>query len=220
MPTLYKVNTPEMTVAFSTEVWTKLMKFAEAMDKNECAAMGTVERTGNLFTITDLLVYPQEVSAAFVTTNDTEYGKWLDSLSDKQINSLKFQVHSHVKMSPSPSTTDIDTREALFDQEEDFLISMIVNQKAEYSLYLYDAKTNLVYDTNEINVIVLCNDGTTIHSWIQAAKKQIKDKPLVTADSKAKAKAKVKEVSTYVSEMRPVLADDYNDSYWRHMHDY
>ena len=75
---------------------------------SEIAWHGTVtaneDRT--VFTIENILVYPQTVTSATVVTDETKYQQWKQLLTDDEYNSLRFQAHSHVNMAVNPSGVD------------------------------------------------------------------------------------------------------------------
>lgn len=76
---------------------------------HEVGWYGTAEKIDDhTYRITDILVYPQYASAAYIDDKDTtEMPLWFQSLSDEVYNHKRFHGHSHVDMGVSPSGTDL-----------------------------------------------------------------------------------------------------------------
>ena len=82
----------------------------------EVAWHGLVNRIDKThFQITKILVYPQQVTGATVNTDQEKYTTWLYELDDESFNTLRFQGHSHVNMSTSPSGVDMQNQWDLID---------------------------------------------------------------------------------------------------------
>ena len=132
---------------------------------------GTVIRNGNVFTITDIYVYPQKVGATTVTCDEKETGEWLNTLPDEVFNNLRFQAHSHVNMGVSPSGTD----NVMFNKyletldDDDFYIFMILNKKGDYYIEMYDKTQNMIFYKKDIEI---CIEG--VEEFWEEASKQIK----------------------------------------------
>lgn len=133
---------------------------------------GTVERDGNTFKITDILVYPQTVTGATVTCDEIETGTWLMKHPTEVFNKIRFQAHSHVNMATSPSSVDrtMYTSYSATIKDDDFYIFMIFNKKDEYYIELIDKKTNAVYYKNDVEVCI----GENIDEWYAEVSKNIK----------------------------------------------
>ena len=130
---------------------------------SEVAWHGMVERNADepaTFTITDILLYPQEVTGSTVTTDQQEYQNWMFSLSDEQLTAMRFQGHSHVNMAVTPSSTDEDHEEGIVNmlKNEDFYIFGIFNKKGDKTLRIFDCKTNTYYETKDIDFSVIADD--------------------------------------------------------------
>lgn len=108
----------------------------------------------NGFRITDVLVYPQVVTSGTVEMDGIKYDTWLYKHDDDVFNHLRMQGHSHVNFSTSPSTTDIDSQRELLKQVEDFYIFFIWNKKGEMNNKIYDVENNILFENNDITVVV------------------------------------------------------------------
>ena len=132
----------------------KMMSLVAANEK-EVAWHGLAYRTDNGFKVTDILVpFPQKVTGATVDTDDTEYINWLSELPDETFEALRFHGHSHVRMATNPSSTDEDHRAAVVAKlgEDDFFIFMILNKSNEFTLRIYDARENCVYEKSDVEI--------------------------------------------------------------------
>lgn len=140
-------------IIFSDLAYSKCQKLIQTCT-GEVGWQGTVSRKDNVFVIEDIFVYPQTVTAATVTTDELEYAQWLMQLPTKTVNKLRFQAHSHVNMPVTPSATDTTLYKKFIKtlNEDDFYIFMIMNKRKDINVWLYDLKTNLRYNTDEIIV--------------------------------------------------------------------
>ena len=150
---------------FSTEVgWHGVAFRGEDPDKNE-------------YTITDILVYPQEVTGATVTTDQKKYQEWLMSHDDEVFNNIRMQGHSHVNMSTSPSGVDNSLYERILDQMEGsmFYIFLIYNKRGEKTYKIYDLDKNILFETADVTVKIL-GDGFDMDQFIRDAKGKVEEK--------------------------------------------
>lgn len=145
----------EANVVFSPTAYAKMLALVMNFS-DEVAWHGTVMRDGNDFYITDILVYPQEVTGVTVNTDQAEYEMWMMSLVDEEFNNLRFQGHSHVNMGVSPSTTDLNHQEEILEQlrDDDYYIFMIVNKKLEMFISIFDYANNIKFETEDVNVYI------------------------------------------------------------------
>ena len=104
------------TVYFTEIAWLKMQSLIREFDK-EVAWHGLAFRgedpEKDEYTITDILVYPQEVTGATVTSDQTKYQEWLMSHDDDVFNNIRMQGHSHVNMATNPSSVDLSLYERI-----------------------------------------------------------------------------------------------------------
>lgn len=148
-------NDDKVNVVFSNLAFTKMLSLVMCFD-DEVAWHGTVERDGDTFYITDIMVYPQEVTGATVNTDQEKYTKWLYEFDDETFNSIRFQGHSHVNMAVNPSSTDLNHQESILTQlsSDDFYIFLIINKKMQIFIRVFDLASNTMYDTDDINLFL------------------------------------------------------------------
>ena len=158
----FKFETPvdqidaKATLTFAEKAWFKMVALTQSFD-TEAAWHGVARRVDKgEYVVDDIIVYPQEVSGATVTTDQTKYQTWLMNLDDDVFNNMRFQGHSHVNMGVSPSSVDLTNYDKLLDQlgPEDFYIFMIVNKKFDKTIKIYDYRDNILYETGDVTVKV------------------------------------------------------------------
>lgn len=112
-------------------------------------------KENNTFILQDVLVYPQTVTGVTVDMDEEKYQEWEDSLTDYEFNNLRFQAHSHVNMSPTPSGRDLESNEKIVSRLKDdmFYIFMIINKKLDYTIKIYDMKENTYYEKEDVKII-------------------------------------------------------------------
>lgn len=166
------------TLLFTAAAYMK-MKYLIAVYDTEAAWHGVVHRVNegeSTFVVSDILVYPQEVSGATVNTDQKQYQDWLFNLDDEVFNNLKFQGHSHVNMGVTPSSVDLEHQAAILEQVEDdmFYIFVIWNKKGDRTIKIYDRALNTLYDTEDVDVKILTdNDSEQFFKLMKDANEMI-----------------------------------------------
>lgn len=147
--------------SFNTEIgWQGLMK--KMSDKR--------------YLVYDIIVYPQSVNGARTldpTKNNDWYEKYIDVIEE-----MRFQAHSHVEMSTSPSMTDINNQRNIVKNtiSGGFMLFQIWNKKGDINSFFYDIDEGLLYDRNDITVEILGDqEFNTLKEFVTDSKKQVKD---------------------------------------------
>lgn len=172
---------------FTEIAWLKMLSLVREFDK-EVAWHGVAKRCDDPerdeYIISDILVYPQEVTGATVNTDQEKYERWLMSHDDEVFNNIRMQGHSHVNMSTSPSAVDISHQEKILDQLEDdmFYIFLIWNKRNEKTIKIYDLAKNVLFETADVTVSII-DDGTGVESLLRDAKEMVQNKKTVTYGS-------------------------------------
>lgn len=160
-----KINPENRPKIFITsKAYSKMLQYT-LQSTLEIAWHGTVTNPHeNEYVVTDVMLYPQTVSAATVTTDQAKYNAWLDSLDDDVFNQIRFQGHSHVNMGTTPSTTDTTYYKDLIKtlNRAEYYIFLIMNKRQEFYTEIYDLKNNLHYTNTEIDLIILDENGEQI----------------------------------------------------------
>lgn len=225
------VDERKANLIISPEAWVKMYSLVNCFS-TEVEWQGTVKRLSETdFLIEDILVFPHQVTAVTVTSDQDEYNNWLNSLDEEVWNKLKFHGHSHVNMGVSPSGTDIEYRKNVLnnifipgENEDDFYIFLITNKKCEIECEIFDLKYNAHYTKEQISID--CHlSNCDLSAFISEAKEMTSPKsitPVVTA----KESVVIKENgATKYSEEDPFEGgcikktskfksrDDYDDDY-------
>lgn len=183
-----EVNKP--IIYFSADAWIKMNTLVQSSNL-ELAWQATVEKRkfrdkedseAFFYYIDQVYVYPQEVTATFVATDEVKYSEWSLQLPDETFNKLRFQGHSHVNMGVSPSGTDMNTYQCFLDQlsKDDFYIFMILNKQGQFTILVYDFAQDIIFETKDCKVDVLTRTGG-LNKWTEQAHKQIEKKPVPAA---------------------------------------
>lgn len=164
--------------------WFKMQMLVKEFSK-EVAWHGVAKRGDDPekdeYYISDILVYPQEVTGATVNTDQEKYQLWLMNHDDEVFNNIRMQGHSHVNMGVTPSGVDLSHQEKILDQLDDdmFYIFMIWNKSGDKNIKIYDLAKNTLFETFDITIEIL-DDETGITRFLKTAKEMVKDKPAVT----------------------------------------
>ena len=161
----------KMHVIFTQPAFIKMRSLIDAYE-GEVAWHGVVKRTAkDTFLVTDILVYPQYVSNAYVDFDQERYAKWLfDNRDDPRFADIHMQCHSHVNFEATPSEKDLQSNRYYVNSmgDHDFYIIMIWNKKMSYNVKLYDNETNTLYEGTEVSISV---EGFDKEAFVAEAKK-------------------------------------------------
>ena len=148
------------TVYFTELAYRKFQALVDGFN-NEVAWHGIAcrcqDESKDEYYITDILVYPQEVTGATVTTDQKKYQDWLMSQDDDTFNNIRMQGHSHVNMGVSPSSVDENLYESILTQLDDkmFYIFQIWNKKGDKTCKIYDLAKNIMFDTTDCEIKII-----------------------------------------------------------------
>jgi len=163
-----------VTVWLAMEAYRKSIALVTEFS-NEVGWHGTVSRINdNEFVIEDIFVYPQEVTASTVNTNQEAYTQWLYELNDDTFNNIRMQAHSHCNMGVSPSGVDDNHRQKILSQLEPdmYYIFMVWNRSLSIHTLVYDMQYNILYEDKDVEVKLLGNDD--LDEFITDAKTKVK----------------------------------------------
>ncbi|MGN0578988.1 MAG: hypothetical protein ACI4J4_10240 [Ruminiclostridium sp.] len=153
-PLMSVAGRPRAKLIFKPEAFAK-MQLLIMKCSGEVGWHGLVERNENTFTVTDILVYPQQVTGFTITTDQPEYEKWNMEIPLEQFSKMRFHGHSHVNMETTPSGVDVKSKETVLSciREGQFYIFMIWNKSLDYSVEIYDATGDyLVYEKCDVDI--------------------------------------------------------------------
>lgn len=211
-------NGDRAALTFTATAWMKMTALVSTFS-TEVQWHGLVHRISeNEFEVYDIIVPPHVVTASTVTSDQTKYEEWINSLDDDVFADLRFHGHSHVRMAVTPSGVDMKYRKDKVTQLplsaeglDIFYIFLIINKDHSWSAQIFDITNNACYDTDEIDVDVLLPDNSSLEDFTAESKKvavEVITKPAATTQ-KSKSSAESKSSKKY--------ADDYySDIYSRY----
>ncbi len=178
---VFTCGNQKATVFFAPEAWAKMVMLVKEFDQ-EVAWHGVAQRTGNEdaneYIISDILVYPQTVSGASVEMDTEEYANWImENVEDERFNSIRMQGHSHVNMSVSPSSVDLNHQEEILNMlgDEDFYIFMIWNKSFASNTKVYDMKKNVLFENSDVTVKII-GGSEDLDEFLKSARDMVKTK--------------------------------------------
>tara|TARA_R110000851_G_scaffold15872_1_gene52235 strand:- start:2065 stop:3096 length:1032 start_codon:yes stop_codon:yes gene_type:complete len=127
-------QTSGFTITMSAYVYQRMRYLVDNVDA-EVAWLGTVEKKGNAFNITEIYVFNQEVTGSSVSAESDDIAALTNELIEKQgkektlmdiVPNLRAFCHSHHTMKTFWSATDEDGIDGLGNSQ--FLISLVLNR--------------------------------------------------------------------------------------------
>ena len=207
-------NLTPPTIYISANAYVKMRMLVDQMS-TEVGWYGTVTKCPGLqetYVIEDILVYPQKVTGATCEQDETKMFDFEMSLTTEQVNSKRFQGHSHVNMGVTPSGVDEQFYQDLLTQVTDYFIICITNKKNDYTVRFYDVANNILYTDLELKVLL--DDGTDTNNWFTLVKDQVANKSIVTVDPNKPGNFKGSIFDTGDTKSSKELAKDYDRRYY------
>ena len=208
------------TLWFTEQAYLKMLGLVQSFD-TEVGWHGIAERNGEgSYIVSDIIVYPQQVTGATVVTDQEEYQDWLMNRDNDEFEKVRMHGHSHVRMSVTPSSVDLKLYNGIVSQMEDdmFYIFLITNKDRDMHIKIYDARENVVFDCDDIKIQVLHEKDGVLHC-IENSKEMVKKeiaKPYTKPyHSYTTQKTKSKKKTSYKESL---YDGDYDDG--RFMRDY
>ena len=202
------------TIYISANAYVKMRMLVDQMS-TEVGWYGTVTKCPGLqetYVIEDILVYPQTVTGATCEQDETKMFDFEMSLTTEQVNSKRFQGHSHVNMGVTPSGVDEQFYQDLLTQVNDYFIICITNKKNDYTVRFYDVENNILYTDLELKVLL--DDGTDTNNWFTLVKDQVANKTIVTVDPNKPGNFKGSIFDTGDTKSSKELAKEYDKRYY------
>ena len=107
----------------------------------------------NEFVIEDVILFPQTVTGATVTSDELEYVTWVSNLNDAIFAKINGHGHSHVNMGVAPSGVDLQyQRDMLNNGLRKFYIFAIWNKAGNNWHTIYDPSENIVWEDADIEL--------------------------------------------------------------------
>ena len=202
------------TIYISANAYVKMRMLVDQMS-TEVGWYGTVTKCPGLqetYVIEDILVYRQTVTGATCEQDETKMFDFEMSLTTEQVNTKRFQGHSHVNMGVTPSGVDEQFYQDLLTQVNDYFIICITNKKNDYTVRFYDVENNILYTDLELKVLL--DDGTDTNNWFTLVKDQVANKSIVTVDPNKPGNFKGSIFDTGDTKSSKELAKEYDKRYY------
>ena len=186
----FSVSDKKAIIYFTGEAWAKMVMLIKEFDK-EVAWHGVAYRAKDKskeledeYIITDIVVYPQEVTGTTIEMDTEKYALWLmENAEDDRFDNIHMQAHSHVNMATSPSGVDLNHQEEILNMlgDDDFYIFMIWNKAFASTNKVYDLRKNILFEDEDITVKII--GGTEdLDTFIKKAKDVVKIKHSGSSD--------------------------------------
>lgn len=212
---------PNAKLWYTPEAWAKMTALVDIFS-GEVGWHGVIERIAqNEWVVSDILVYPQYVTAAHVDTDEEEFHAWwmeqMEFYDGKDV-SLNYQGHSHVNMAVSPSATDLqDQQNKMADMKRGFYVFTIQNKRRESKTWIYDYDNNIAYMPGDIDIDVMIDTTQTLMDFMSDAKDMVINEKYTTPAIPQKApvnasKKDVKHENIY-NDVYPYVAKGYSYDY-------
>lgn len=177
-----KIQDANVTLNFSLKAWVKILSLINSYN-TEVQWHGLVVRDNDTtFTVYDILIFPHSVTSCTVTSQQEEYEKWLNSLTNDEYRDLRFHGHSHVNMGVTPSSVDTNYRINIIKnfgkptpEDDYFYIFFIGNKKGSYDIEIYDISNNVLYNTKDILLNVELEEGETLQKFMCEAESVVSE---------------------------------------------
>lgn len=157
----------------------------------------------------DILLFPQTNSGASTTTDQDEFAKWqMELIQDLEfpIEDLRGHGHSHVNMNVYSSGIDDAYQKNLITKVEDgdFYLFFVLNKKMEMYALLYDFDQQIIFETNDMTIEIIDEDGIDIRTWCAEQLKTY----CKTASAKPKSTYKPSMKEQYEEYIATMLPDE------------
>lgn len=201
-----KIKTPQIVI--SQDAMAKLAQYTTAKSI-EITLFGIVEKKEDeVYYISDFVIPPQDSnSAAFVTTNDEAYSKWLNEMDRETRQKLRLHYHTHPNMGVTPSGTDQSTIREKVENISNFYIRIIGNKDLKFHIDLFDLENEMLYE--EMSMYMRISDdyiiqynktgATIIYPSNENAEKELDEKII--------------KKTTFPKVSRGIYGDYYDDYY-------
>lgn len=165
----------KIVIQFTPQAYLRCLEMVKSYS-SEIGWYGLIRKIGNLtYQVYDIIVCNQKVSGGRVITDDEDMIEFYETLTDDQAEFLHFQAHSHVNMSTSPSSVDLENQASTVKNMggKGFYLFQIWNKSLDINSFLYDLDNNVFYDKNDIEVIVEDDEFGSITGFINSLKDKV-----------------------------------------------
>ena len=215
---LNSVASDKITIKYTREAYLRMQALVDSFN-TEVMWYGLSEKTGEKeYKIYDVRMCKQYVTGTKVDTEDEDTLEFYDELSEEELNHLRFQAHSHVRMSTSPSGTDTQNQQDIVQSlsGQGYYIFQIWNKSGDINTCLYDIDGNTYYDRKDIDLVIEDSMGS-LKDFVSYAETLVLEKkyPYQTYYPQQKKE----NYAGYTKEEQEIIKEMYSDYYngyvWR-----
>lgn len=156
----FQMAKDKLTIYFTADAYVKASLLVDAHPMEVGWDM-VIKPHKDGYIVEDVLVYPQEVSPAYIHVDPSTYGMWKAGLSENEDKYLCGQAHSHVNMSVTPSTTDMaNQKDGICSKKGGYFLYQIWNKRNDITSLFYDIDHKIFYPSCNIQIEVELKDKT------------------------------------------------------------
>ena len=212
-----KTAGPKARILYTPLAYVKMLKLIQEF-ASEIAWHGLVKRGEDEgdFIVYDIITHEQTVTGSTVTTEDEQYARFLEGLTDEQAENMFLQAHSHVNYGVTPSGTDIAHQTKIVQhmstrKNKGFQIFQIWNKQLKCSSFVYDFANNVYYEDKDVIVDVLMDPATDYlaSNFVLDAKKLVTTRAAATQSA---AKKEEKKTEPPKAETTPAKTQPLNNA--------
>ena len=148
---LRNVILPEIIITESA--YMDMVYITSQSENDEISWLGSVDKVGNRYTISNVYLFDQEVSSTSTEISEKSIVKlgtdMLKSGLVKEVNKLRFWGHLHPGNSTSPSHTDNEQLEVFKKRCKDYFIRGIFGRKGKAEFTLFDFENGFCFNDVE-----------------------------------------------------------------------
>jgi hypothetical protein len=175
------------TILYTPEAWLKMWQLVDScsVEVQWHALAQRLIGVPNTFYITDILMYPQHVSAAHCDTDDKKYSEWQrEKITNPgfPIQLLRMHGHSHATSGVYSSGVDDRYQMDMMTNIKDFYIFAIANHKHELMHLIYDIDQNTLYERSDIVAGVTFDGKTIATNWGKDMKEKFVEERKITTE--------------------------------------
>lgn len=150
----YTSPADKLKIYYSSDAFAKTVALVNA-HKVEVGWNMVIKPYKDGYKVYDILVYPQKVSAAYISVDLSNWGMWKATLSDEADQNLFGHGHSHVNMDVFASVVDVNQQhDEILTKQNGFYFFQIWNKRNDISSFFYDIDNRLFYGPKKIEMIV------------------------------------------------------------------
>lgn len=137
-------------IIYSSKAFARMITFINTTHAKtkEFMFLGLVSKEGYNYVVSDFMLVPQhKCSQVYCESDDDRYPEWLAKTIDiKDRKLIRLHGHHHVNMGTKPSGTDDQQIEDLCKNVSDYYIQLIINNKLENTVNIWDKKQHLIFE--------------------------------------------------------------------------